>query len=98
MTYNSELFIHDLDKRAFDALNNFPNIIKLREAYIANYDERAAKYTFLSSAIRLSDKQMPDIYNLLPPICEKLDYYFIIRGRLKILSISHLNIAKVHRD
>ena len=42
---------------------------KLKEAYIANYDEKAAKISFMSSAIRLSERQMPEIYNRLPPIC-----------------------------
>lgn len=73
MAYSAELYMHELDKKAFDALNTFPRLVKLREAYSANYDEKAAKYQFLSSAIRLSKNQMPEVYNLLPPICEKLD-------------------------
>ena len=72
MAYNSELYIHDLDRKAFAALNTFPKFVKLKEAYISNYDEKAAKISFMSSAIRLSENQMPEIYNLLPPICEKL--------------------------
>ena len=72
MAYSPELYMHDLDRKAFDALNTFPKLVKLREAYSANYDEKAAKYQFLSSAIRLGENQMPEIYNLLPPICDKL--------------------------
>ena len=72
MSYDSSLYIHDLDKKAFDALNAFPQLVRLREAYIANVDEKASKIAFLSSAIRLSEKQMPEVYCLLPPICEKL--------------------------
>ena len=72
MAYNSELYIHDLDRKAFAALNTFPKFVKLKDAYISNYDEKAAKISFMSSAIRLSENQMPEIYNLLPPICEKL--------------------------
>ena len=68
MAYSAELYMHELDKKAFDALNTFPRLVKLREAYSANYDEKAAKYQFLSSAIRLSKNQMPEVYNLLPPI------------------------------
>ena len=64
--------MHDLDKKAFDALNLFPRFVKLQEAYLANVDEKAAKIELLSSAIRLSDNQMPETYRLLPPICEKL--------------------------
>ena len=73
MSYNAELYMHDLDRKAFAALNKFPKFVKLQEAYIANVNEKAAKIEFLSTAIRLSDKQMPEIYNLLPPICQKLE-------------------------
>ena len=72
MSYNAELYMHDLDRKAFAALNQFPKFVKLQEAYIANVNEKAAKIEFLSTAIRLSDKQMPEVYSLLPPICEKL--------------------------
>lgn len=72
MPYCAELYRHDLDRKATAALNTFPKFIKLLEAYHANYDEKAAKFDFLSSAIRLSDKQMPEIYRLLPPVCDQL--------------------------
>lgn len=72
MSFNPVLYTHELDQKAFDALNAFPKFVKLRETYIANVDEKAAKIRFLSSAIRLSDRQLPEIYQLLPPICEKL--------------------------
>ena len=68
MPYAHELYIHEMDCRAFDALNTFPKFVKLKEAYIANFDEKAAKIDFLSSAIRLNENQMPEIYNLLPSI------------------------------
>jgi Zn-dependent protease with chaperone function len=72
MAYSPALYMHDLDRKAFDALNMFPHFVKLQNAYITNVDEKAAKIEFLSTAIRLSDKQMPEVYMLLPPICEKL--------------------------
>ena len=72
MAYSSALYMHDLDKKAFDALNMFPQFVKLQEAYVTNVDEKIAKIEFLSTAIRLSDKQMPEVYTLLPPIAEVL--------------------------
>jgi len=72
MAYSSALYMHDLDRKAFDALNMFPQFVKLQEAYVTNVDEKVAKIEFLSTAIRLSDKQMPETYLLLPPICDKL--------------------------
>ena len=72
MPYSTESYIHEMDRKAFAALNTFPRFVKLVEAYHANYDEKSARIRFLSSAVRLSENQMPEIYNLLPPICQKL--------------------------
>lgn len=72
MAYSSDLYMHDLDRKAFDALNMFPQFVKLQKAYITNVDEKIAKIEYLATAIRLSEKQMPETYMFLPPICEKL--------------------------
>lgn len=96
MVYSPELYIHDLDRKAFDALNMFPALVKLREAYSANFDEKAAKYQFLSSAIRLSENQMPEVYNLLPPICEKLgisipELYYVQSKEINAATMGSVN-------
>ena len=72
MAYRAELYVHDLDRQAAGALNQFPKFVKLLESYSANFDEKAAKIDLLSTAIRLGEKQMPEVYGLLPPICEQL--------------------------
>lgn len=72
MAYNPSIYRHELDQRAFEALSLFPKFVQLRESYIENVDEKEAKITLMSQAIRLSENQFPEIYNLLPPICEKL--------------------------
>ena len=82
MIYRSELYMHDLDRTAVDALNRFPKFVQFKKAYMANMDEKVEKICKLSSAIRLNENQMPEIYNLLPPICAKLgisipDLYYI---------------------
>ena len=72
MPYSAENYIHEMDRKAFTALNTFPRFVKLVEAYQANFDEKVARIRLLSSAVRISENQMPEIYRLLPPICEKL--------------------------
>ena len=99
MSYDSELYMHDLDRKAFTALNQFPMFIKLQEAYIANVDEKALKIEYLSTAIRLSDKQLPEIYNLLPPICVKLgieipDLYMVQSENKKDLNAFTIGITQ----
>lgn len=96
MPYLSESYIHDMDRKAFAALNTFPKFIKLVEVYHANFDEKAARIEFLSSAIRLSDNQMPEIYNLLPPICEKLgivvpELYYVREKEMNAATIGTTN-------
>ena len=82
MSYNPMTYRHQLDQRAFELLDTFPKFVKVCEAYQANYQEIVDKIGMMSSYIRLSDKQLPDVYNLLPPICEKLgidvpDLYYV---------------------
>lgn len=36
MSYSAELYMHDLDRKAFAALSQFPKFLKFQEAYIAN--------------------------------------------------------------
>lgn len=72
MAYNAELYRHDLDRRATAALNTFPRFTNFVEAYHADFDEKAVRYKYLSTGIRLGEHQMPEIYSLLPPICDKL--------------------------
>ena len=82
MGYNPAAYRHELDQRAFDLLDTFPKFVKVCEAYQTNYQEIVDKIGMMSNYIRLSDKQLPDVYNLLPPICEKLgidvpDLYYV---------------------
>ncbi|PNH18626.1 hypothetical protein B6K86_08455 [Lachnospiraceae bacterium] len=72
MPFAAESYIHEMDRKAFTALNMFPRFVKLVEAYQVNYDEKAARIQLLSSAVRINENQMKEIYSLLPPICEKL--------------------------
>lgn len=87
VVFSPDLYRHDLDQSAFNALSAFPKFVKLREAYIANVDEIAAKIDLMSTAIRISGSQFPEVYATLPPICEKLgipvpELYYVKSKRL----------------
>ncbi len=43
MPHTAESYIHEMDRKAFAALNMFPRFVKLVEAYHANYDEKAVE-------------------------------------------------------
>ena len=94
MPYSSELYMHELDRKAFNALNAFPKLVRLRELYLANTDEKAQKIELMSTAIRVSENQFPEIYRLLPPICEKLgipvpELYYIKSKELNAFTIGN---------
>ena len=67
-----EELIHPLDAKALKALKNVPGLPKLMEKIFEyGYDELAWSDN-VTTNLRLSETQMPEIYNRLPPICERL--------------------------
>ncbi len=69
---NIEELIHPLDAKALKALKNVPGLPKLMEKIFEyGYDELAWSDN-VTTNLRLSETQMPEVYNRLPPICERL--------------------------
>lgn len=66
-------FIHPKDSQALNALENIPALPLLTRKFNEIFAERSYKVMNMSQKIRLSEKQIPEIYNILPPICEKLE-------------------------
>ena len=64
-------FIHESDKEALEALRKMPGFTSLCKKFTQEVTERHYKILNMSSRIKLGPNQMPEIYNLLPPICEK---------------------------
>lgn len=95
MAFDPNQYRHDLDKKTFDMLNSSPQFNKLKDAYVANVDERTIKINFLSSAIRLSEHQFPEIYKLLSPICIKLgidipELYYVNSNDMNAMTVGSL--------
>lgn len=65
-------FIHPTDAKALEALRKIPGFTALSKKIMEIFSERMKKIETMSSYIRLGPDQMPEVYNLLPPICEKL--------------------------
>lgn len=68
----AELFTHPSDKAALDALKAIPGFSALMKAFMSSWNEKQFRIMNMSSNLRLSEKQMPKYYQMLPPICEKL--------------------------
>lgn len=65
-------FIHPEDAAALRQLENIPGFATLVKRFFALGLEQLQYGINMASAIRLSDKQLPRLYNHLPPICQKL--------------------------
>ena len=67
---NPRDFVHEDDQKALDALKSIPGFDQLIKGFMKIYSERTMKILNMSSKVRLSQEQCPQIYNLLPPVCE----------------------------
>ena len=68
----SELFLHDTDKMALDALKAIPGFTTLLKEFMKVWNEKQFKILNLSTKMRLNENQLPKYYNMLKPICKKL--------------------------
>ena len=72
MAVDSKYYIHDMDRKAFKALESIPAFSTVTKSFMDVMAERQFLITNMSSNVRLSEKQLPEYYDMLPPICEKL--------------------------
>lgn len=70
--FEASEFMHDSDKKALKALKAIPGFTPFLKAFMSIWNERQYQILNLANCIKLSEKQMPHYYNMLPPICEKL--------------------------
>lgn len=70
---NARDLVHEHDKAALNALKAIPGFDQFVKAYMKVFNERSMRILNMSSKVRLSPEQCPRIYNLLVPICEKMN-------------------------
>ena len=68
---NASYFIHPDDAAALRQLQQIPVLPKVVDWYMKNGIEELSWIRNTSYCVRLSETQFPEIYNKLPPICEK---------------------------
>ena len=69
---NPKDFIHPEDAAALQTLQAIPGFPQLVKKLLALGIEQMQYGVNMASSIRLSEKQLPDLYRHLPPICAKL--------------------------
>lgn len=72
MSINPNLFLHDSDKAALSALKAIPGFSQLLKWFMSIGYEKQEHIMNMGSNLRIDENQMPKYYNMLLPICEKL--------------------------
>jgi len=69
---HSNLYIHPLDRSALAALKAIPGFTPLLKAYMKALSEQQFRIENMATHLRVSEKQLPEYYHMLLPICAKL--------------------------
>ena len=65
-------YVHPSDRAALKALMAIPGFTPALKAFMKTWHETQYRIQNMSSCVRISEKQLPEYYDMLPPICEKL--------------------------
>jgi len=65
-------YIHPEDEAALRNMEAIPGFSAAMKLLLRYYDEQITHGVNMANKIRLSQKQLPEIYGKLPPLCEKL--------------------------
>ncbi|MBQ4087466.1 MAG: M48 family metalloprotease [Clostridia bacterium] len=65
-------YYHPQDQKALDALKAIPGFTTVLKSFMKTFSEQMLHGVNMANKIRLGPDQMPEIYHLLPPICEAL--------------------------
>ena len=66
-------FIHPEDSTALEALKKIPVLPTVIKSFMDLGVEQLQTGLNMASKVRLSPTQLPELYHILPPICERLD-------------------------
>lgn len=72
MPIDATIFTHEQDRATLAALKAIPGFTPLLKAFMKVWNERQFRIQNMSTNLRISEKMLPQYYNMLPPICEKL--------------------------
>ena len=68
----SDMYCHKQDKIALEKLKAIPGFKLVLKKYMEIFQESFMEGLNMATKVQLSKDQMPEIYNILPPICEIL--------------------------
>lgn len=65
-------FRHPLDQQTLNTLKSIPGFAKVTKAYMRLVSDRKIHLNNMSSKLLLGPNQVPEVYSLLAPVCERL--------------------------
>lgn len=72
MAINSNVFIHDADRAAMNALRSVPGFEQVANLFMRYWSEKAMRIENMATKVRISSEQLSHYFDMLPPICDKL--------------------------
>ena len=72
MPIHANMYMHEMDKSTLQTLKAIPGFTPLYKAYMKLAAEQQYHIQNMSMNLRLGEDQLPEYYNMLPPICAKL--------------------------
>ena len=72
MPINKNIFLHEADKAALDALKSIPGFTQLVKSYMKSFNEKLFYIQNMSTNIHINENQLKKYHDMLIPICEKL--------------------------
>jgi len=92
-------FLHPLDLTARQQLERIPLLQKSVKKYLGAVSDRRDRQWLLATGVRLGTKQMPNIYRMLPPICDAFGIpepeLYLMRGEANAVTYGHTRTAIV---
>jgi len=92
-------FLHPLDLSARQQLEAIPLLQPTVKRFLSTVTDRKVRQVLLSSALRLGPKQLPEIYRLLPPICDAFGIpepeLYLTRREANAMAVGHSRTAIV---
>ncbi len=89
--------LHPLDLAARQQLEGVPLLQSAVKTYLSMKTERQVRQQLLCSAVRLGPHQVPEIYRMLPPICEAFGIeepeLYLTRGPANAMTVGYTRVA-----
>lgn len=97
--FNVSDFLHPLDLSARQQLEGIPLLQPTVKKYLSVVTDRKTRQVLLASALRLGPRQLPEIYRMLPPICDAFGIeepeLYLTRGEANAMAVGHSRTAIV---